>query len=147
MSAPRELSGLRVGGRTGYPVRVAIRVVRFGEPRQPGEGIRIGTVRYLPRGVPKGERAERFFDVWLPELAPSEELLRAFRNDGDWRALERSYRRQLREPAARHLLELLAALSKAAELSIGCYCEDVSRCHRSILAEELRAAGAQLAGE
>jgi uncharacterized protein YeaO (DUF488 family) len=128
-------------------VPVAIRVVRFGEPRQPGEGLRIGTVRYLPRGVPKAERAERFFDVWLPELAPAEELLRAFRQDGDWRALERGYRRQLREPAARHLLELLAALSKVVQLSVGCYCEDASRCHRSILAEELRSAGADVSPE
>lgn len=129
---------------SAYDGRVAVRVVRFGEPRAPGEGVRIGTVRYLPRGVSKEERAARFFDVWLPELAPSEELLRAFRASGDWPALERGYRRQLREPAARHLLELLAALSKVTDIAVGCYCEDRERCHRSILAEALQAAGAEV---
>jgi uncharacterized protein YeaO (DUF488 family) len=124
---------------------VALRVVRFGEPRQPGEGLRIGTVRYLPRGVPKEERSERFFDVWLPELAPSQELLRSFRAEADWPAFERAYRKQLGEPAARHLIELIAALSRRTDIAIGCYCEDVSRCHRSILADVLAAAGAELA--
>lgn len=123
---------------------MAVHIVRFGEPRQPGEGIRVGTVRYLPRGVAKAERLERFFDVWLPELAPSEELLRSFRTTGNWRALERGYRRQLREPAARHLLELLALLSHSADFAVGCYCEDIATCHRRILAEELTTAGAKV---
>lgn len=128
-----------------YPSTVAVRVVRLGSPRQPGEGIRLGTVRYPPRGVPKAEWAARdFFDVWLPELAPGAEAIRTFRERGDWGAFSRTYRKQLREPPARHLIELLAALSHTADLSVGCFCEDESRCHRSILADELLAAGAEV---
>lgn len=142
----RTVSACRRNANSVYPSAVALRVVRLGSPRQPGEGIRLGTVRYPPRGVPKAEWAARdFFDVWLPELAPEAEAIRTFRERGDWEAFSRAYRRQLHQAPARHLVELLAALSQTANLSVGCFCEHDSLCHRSILAEELRAAGAVFA--
>lgn len=127
-----------------------IRIVRLGTPRKKNEGTRIGTVRRPPRGVPKTEYAGRnFYDVWLPELAPSAELIawaRAGRlSEARWKAFRRRYRAEMSRPQARHLIELLASLSTTGNLSVGCYCEDETRCHRSILRELLTQAGAVLA--
>ena len=126
-----------------------IHIVRLGSPRIEGEGLRIGTVRRPPRGVPKAEFATRnFYDVWYPELAPSEELLKAgqaAKDEKSWRTFIRRYRAEMKMPAKRHALELLAALSKQTSLSVGCYCEDEQRCHRSILRELLSDYGAHLA--
>ena len=114
-----------------------IRVVRLGLPRLPGEGLRIGTVRRPPRGVPKARFAELdFYDVWLPNLAPSEALLKSGRSaasDSAWRNFERRYRAEMKQAEPGRVLDLLAALSHSADFSIGCYCEDERRCHRSIL--------------
>jgi len=128
---------------------MAIRVVRLGSERLPGEGLRVGTVRRPPRGVAKAEIAARgFYDVWLPELAPSEALLKAGQAAGDerqWRAFARRYRAEMKAPEKRHLLDLLAALSRHTDFSVGCYCADESRCHRSLLRELLAEHGAVLA--
>lgn len=126
-----------------------IRIVRLGEPRASDEGLRLGTVRRPPRGVRKEDFAKRdFYDVWLPELAASAPLvswaLSEPWTDARWRRYERAYRREMREPAARHLLEVLAALSRQTSFSVGCYCEVESRCHRSILRELLVDAGAEV---
>ncbi|HSL81502.1 MAG TPA: DUF488 family protein, partial [Thermoanaerobaculia bacterium] len=107
---------------------MAVRVVRLGSERAQGEGLRIGTVRRPPRGVPK-ERyaAEDWFDVWLPNLAPSQELVREAQGaetDAEWRSFVRRYRAELARPETKHLLALLAALSHHASFSVGCYCED-----------------------
>lgn len=129
---------------------MALRIVRLGSARQRGEGLRIGTARRPPRGVRKSDYAKRnFYDVWLPELAPSQKLvgwaLGKPWTDARWRQFARSYRREMREPSAARLLELIAALSRGANLSVGCYCEDENRCHRSLLRELLREHGAKLA--
>jgi uncharacterized protein YeaO (DUF488 family) len=128
---------------------MAIRVVRLGSPRVRDEGLRLGTVRRPPRGVPKAEYSSGdFYDVWLPELAPSEGLVRqALRatTDASRRAFARRYRAEMKKPAAARLLALLAALSRETALSVGCYCEDESRCHRSVLRELLLEHGASLA--
>ena len=128
---------------------MAIRIVRLGTARTRGEGLRIGTVRRPPRGVPKAQYASRdLYDVWLPELAPSEELLKAAQRAGtesEWRVFTRRYHAEMKQPAAAHLLDLLAALSRDADFSVGCYCEDEAQCHRSILRELLREHGARLA--
>jgi uncharacterized protein YeaO (DUF488 family) len=125
-----------------------IRVVRLGSPRGAGEGLRIGTVRRPPRGVPKGEYAARdLYDVWLPELAPSDELLKAGRDaddDRSWRAFVRRYRAEMGVPEKRRLLSLLAALSRQTSFAVGCYCADERRCHRSVLAEMLAEHGAEI---
>jgi len=114
-----------------------IQIVRLGSARLKGEGLRIGTVRRPPRGVPKAEFASRdFYDVWLPELAPSEELLKAGSSastDAAWRTFVRRFRAELATPERARLLDLLLALSRATSFSVGCYCEDESRCHRSVL--------------
>lgn len=128
---------------------MAIRVVRLGSPREKGEGTRIGTVRRPPRGVRKEDYSRLdFYDVWLPQLAPSEELLHWIRSeamtDSRWKSFERRYLRELAAPDSRRLLDLLAALSKSMSFSIGCFCEDESRCHRSILREVLRKRGAEI---
>ena len=126
-----------------------IHIVRLGSPRLEGEGLRIGTVRRPPRGVPKAEFATRnFYDVWYPELAPSEELLKAgqaAKDEKSWRTFVRRYRAEMKTPANRHALELFAALSKQTSFSVGCYCEDEQRCHRSILRELLADHGAHMA--
>ena len=123
--------------------------MRLGSPRAKGEGIRLGTVRRPPRGVPKAEHSSRdFYDVWLPELAPSERLVRqALRatSEASWRAFARRYRAEMKRPAAARLVDLLAALSRDAALSVGCYCEDESRCHRSVLRKLLLERGALVA--
>lgn len=129
---------------------MAIRVLRLGTPRQPGEGLRLGTVRRPPRGIRKEAVARHdYYDVWLPELAPSAALLSWARtgplSPRRWATFARRYRAEMRSPAAQRLLALLAALSAHQELSVGCYCEDESRCHRSLLGELLRGAGAVVA--
>ncbi len=126
-----------------------IHVVRLGSPRLETEGLRIGTVRRPPRGVPKAEFASRnFYDVWLPDLAPSEELLKsgqAAEDERGWRTFARRYRAEMSRPEQRRLLDLLAALSKQTSFSVGCYCADESRCHRSLLRELLAEHGALFA--
>jgi len=128
---------------------LAIRVVRLGTPREPDEGVRLGTVRRPPRGVRKEEYARRnYFDVWVPELAPSAPLVswalsKPF-TPKRWAAYARRYRQEMRQPAARRLLALLAALSTQQNLAVGCYCADESVCHRSLLRELLQKAGATL---
>ena len=128
---------------------MAIRVVRLGSPRAAGEGLRLGTVRRPPRGVPKAEHASRdFYDAWLPELAPSEELVKQAQQAADeraWRAFERRYRAEMKRPEASRLLDLLAALSHQTDFSVGCYCEEEAHCHRSVLRELLREHGAEMA--
>lgn len=127
---------------------MAIRVVRLGSPRGPKEGLRLGTVRRPPRGVPKTEFAKRdYYDVWLPELAPSERLVKqalGATDDKSWRAFVKRYRAEMKRPEASRLLDLLAALSRETDFAVGCYCEDESRCHRSVLRELLQEHGAHL---
>jgi len=128
---------------------MAIRVVRLGSPRARGEGLRLGTVRRPPRGVPKSEYASRdLYDVWLPDLAPSEALLKEAlqaKDDRAWRGFVRRYLAEMKRPEAVRLLTLLAALSHQTHFSVGCYCADEERCHRSVLKELLRKHGATLA--
>ena len=128
---------------------MSIHVVRFGSPRLEGEGLRIGTVRRPPRGVPKAEFAARnYYDVWLPDLAPSEELLKlgqAIDEEKRWRTFARKYRAEMNRPEKRRLLDLLAAMSRQTNFSVGCYCADESRCHRSLLRELLAERGALFA--
>ena len=128
---------------------MAIRIVRLGTPRERGEGPRLGTVRRPPRGVRKEDYARRdFFDSWLPELAPSAELVSEAMSQeltpARWKSFATRYRRELKQPAAQHLLATLAALSRTADFSVGCYCEDESRCHRSVLREVLVESGADV---
>jgi uncharacterized protein YeaO (DUF488 family) len=128
---------------------MAIRVVRLGSPRALGEGLRLGTVRRPPRGVPKAEHASRdFYDVWLPDLAPSEGLVRqalAASDERAWKAFAKRYRSEMKRPEATRLLLLLAALSPTANLAVGCYCADEARCHRSVLRALLLEHGATVA--
>jgi uncharacterized protein YeaO (DUF488 family) len=126
-----------------------IRIVRLGTARARDEGLRLGTVRRPPRGVPKAQLAARdFYDVWMPEAAPSEALLKAARQSLDderrWKAFVRRYRSEMNRPEAARLLDLLAALSHGTNFSVGCYCEDENRCHRSILRALLKDRGATL---
>ena len=129
-----------------------LRIVRLGTPRAPGEGTRIGTVRRPPRGVPKAEFASRdYYDVWYPLLSPTPELVKealqaqADASDKEWVAFVKHFRKELAQPEASRTLDLLAALSKHSALSLGCYCEDEARCHRSVLRAELQARGADIA--
>jgi len=146
---------------------VSLRIVRLGSERHPDEGLRIGTVRRPPRGVPKQDYARRnFFDVWLPLLAPSEPLLREAQAAGavqpggaqaagrvqgggaderSWRTFVRKFRREMQRPDAARTLDLIAALSHATDLAVGCYCADETHCHRSILRELLTERGAAFA--
>jgi uncharacterized protein YeaO (DUF488 family) len=125
-----------------------IRIVRLGTPRASGEGLRLGTVRRPPRGVPKEEFATRdFYDVWLPQLSPSGELVKAAQGAADaraWSQFMKRFRAEMAEPDASRLLDLLAALSRQTNLALGCYCEDESRCHRSVLRELLVEKGAEV---
>jgi uncharacterized protein YeaO (DUF488 family) len=127
---------------------MSLRVVRLGTPRQPNEGLRIGTVRRPPRGVKKQDYAKRdYFDVWLPELAPSPPLVKFALSEPftpkRWASYSRRYRGEMKKPAAARLLALLAALSRHTDFAIGCYCEDESRCHRSLLKQLLVEHGAK----
>jgi uncharacterized protein YeaO (DUF488 family) len=128
---------------------MAIRIVQLGSPRQRGEGLRLGTVRRPPRGVPRAAYAARdFYDVWLPELAPSQALVQLALRAPDeraWRRFVARYRREMAAPAAARLLALLAALSHATSFSVGCYCADPARCHRSVLQALLVEHGARIA--
>ncbi|MFL5466515.1 MAG: DUF488 domain-containing protein [Gemmatimonadaceae bacterium] len=126
---------------------MAIRVVRLGQPRATGEGLRLGTVRRPPRGVRKEDYARLdYFDVWLPELAPTGDLVSWALSEPftpkRWAKYEKAYRRQMRQPAAQRLVSLLAALSHQTDFSVGCYCVDETKCHRSILRDLLSGAGA-----
>lgn len=137
---------------------MAIRIVQLGSDRAPDEGLRIGTVRRPPRGVPKTEFASRnYYDCWLPELSPEAELmaqaqqsvkLRAAGETGEadklWKQFEKQFRKQLAEPATDRTLGLLAALSHSSAFSLGCYCDDEAQCHRSILRVLLADKGADL---
>ncbi len=128
---------------------MSIRVVRLGTPRVPGEGLRLGTVRRPPRGVPKSEHASRdFYDVWLPDLAPSEALVKQALQASDeraWGAFVKRYRAEMKRPEAARLLTLLGALSHQTNFSVGCYCAEEARCHRSVLKTLLEEHGAELA--
>jgi uncharacterized protein YeaO (DUF488 family) len=127
---------------------MAIRIVQLGSPRAAGEGLRMGTVRRPPRGVPKADFAKRdYYDVWLPNLSPSAELVAeglAADDDRQWAAFSRKFRAEMKQPDAAHLLDTLAALSHQTAFSMGCYCEDESRCHRSLLRELLAQRGAEI---
>ncbi len=118
-----------------------LRVVRLGTPRVRGEGLRVGTVRRPPRGVRKSEyAAQDWYDVWLPELAPSADLVKSALGavtDSEWQAFAKKYRTEMKTAEKARLLDLLAAMSRQTNLSVGCYCEDESRCHRSILKQLL----------
>lgn len=131
---------------------MAIRIVRLGSERVAGEGLRIGTVRRPPRGVPKAEFASRdWYDVWYPNLAPSVEIMKlaqdaiASGKPAAWTAFVRRFRSEMAAPDASRSLDLLAALSHASAMSLGCYCEDESRCHRSVLRALLQERGAEIA--
>ena len=128
---------------------MAVRIVQLGSPRARDEGLRIGTVRRPPRGVPKSEFASRnFYDVWLPNLAPSEQLLKAGRSAKDeraWRSFIKRYRSEMARPENSRVLDLLAALSHHANFSVGCYCNDEQHCHRSVLRQLLAERGAEFA--
>ena len=127
---------------------MSIRIVRLGTRRHAGEGIRIGTVRRPPRGVPKQQFAtQNWYDVWFPNLAPSISTMKlglGASSPNEWSNFVKKYQAEMSAPAARHDIALLAVLSKTANFSVGCYCEDETRCHRSILKELLVAAGAAL---
>jgi uncharacterized protein YeaO (DUF488 family) len=129
-----------------------IRIVRLGTPRTPDEGTRLGTVRRPPRGVPKAEFGTRdFYDVWLPELAPSAEVVSWALSEpwtpARWRAYARRYLAEMRKPPARNIIASLAALSHDANFSVGCYCQDPTHCHRSLLRSLLVDAGAAVIGD
>jgi uncharacterized protein YeaO (DUF488 family) len=128
---------------------MAIRVVRLGSARAKDEGLRLGTVRRPPRGVKKADFAKRdYYDAWLPVLSPSPAVVsRAMSQewtDARWKKFERDYRREMAAPEPKQVIALLAALSRHADFSVGCYCEDEARCHRSVLRELLREAGGKI---
>ena len=127
---------------------MSVRIVRLGTPRAAGEGTRIGTVRRPPRGVPKAQFAsQNWYDVWFPNLAPSVETMQLGQQAGtaaQWAAFARKYKAEMNGPGAKHDLELLAALSHTANFSVGCYCDDENRCHRSILRQLLVECGARM---
>ena len=127
---------------------MAIRIVRLGTNRSKAEGTRIGTVRRPPRGVPKTEYASQdWYDVWLPNVAPSAELMKVGRvaqSEKDWAVFVKKYRSEMAAPDNSRVLDLLAALSQSANFSVGCYCENEERCHRSVLRSLLVERGAKL---
>lgn len=127
---------------------MAVRIVQLGSPRAAGEGVRIGTVRRPPRGVPRSEFASRdYYDVWLPNLAPSAGLMtqgRTAATAAEWHHFARAYRREMNEPDASRVIDLLAALSHSASFSVGCYCDDERHCHRGILRDLLIERGARI---
>ena len=127
---------------------MAVRIVRLGSPRAEDEGLRIGTVRRPPRGVPKSEFAsQNWYDVWFPNLAPSLETMKLgqqAKTPAQWAAFTRKYRAEMATPDNNHAIELLAALSHHSNFSVGCYCENEAHCHRSVLRELLVEKGATL---
>jgi len=128
---------------------MTITILRLGSPRRPNEGPRLGTVRFPPRGVRKEEIAELdLYDVWLPNLSPSRELIGEFKKAGSdeaaWRRLARGYLKEMKATEPRQLLDAMALLSHTTSFSMGCYCEDENRCHRSLLRELLEERGADL---
>jgi uncharacterized protein YeaO (DUF488 family) len=127
---------------------MAIRIIRLGTARSTDEGLRIGTVRRPPRGVPKAEFASQdWYDVWYPNLAPSVETMKlgqSVDSDKDWAAFSKKYRSEMNEPDASRSLDLLAALSHRANFAMGCYCENEARCHRSLLRDLLKERGAKI---
>jgi len=127
---------------------MAIRIVRLGSPRKSDEGSRIGTVRRPPRGVRKEDYASKnIYDVWFPNLSPSEALLKEaspIHDEKSWKTFKRKFLAEMKSPEARRDLDLLAALSHQTNFAIGCYCEDESRCHRSILKTLLESRGAEI---
>jgi uncharacterized protein YeaO (DUF488 family) len=127
---------------------MAVRVVRLGTPRTEDEGTRIGTVRRPPRGVPKAEFASQdWYDVWYPNLSPSVETMKlgqAASTPAQWQVFAKKYRREMEVPENSRTIEVLAALSHHSNFSVGCYCEEEARCHRSVLRELLAAAGADV---
>lgn len=128
---------------------MAIRIVRLGHPRAPGEGLRIGTVRRPPRGIPKTEFARQdWYDIWYPNLAPSPQTMKLGQQastPAQWEAFVKKYRAEMSTSENSHTIALLAALSHRVDFSVGCYCEDESHCHRSVLRELLARAGAAIA--
>lgn len=130
---------------------MAVRVLRLGSDRVQGEGIRIGTVRRPPRGVPKAEfSSQNWYDVWFPNLAPSIETMKLGKNaatEAQWLAFKKKYRAEMAAPENSRTLELLAAMSHQTNFSVGCYCKDEARCHRSELKKLLMEKGAKLADE
>lgn len=130
---------------------MTIRIVRLGSERYKEEGLRIGTVRRPPRGVPKSEYAsQNWYDVWLPNVAPTQDLMKigqAVKTEKDWISFSKKYRSELKNPEKSRVLELLAALSHNSNISLGCYCENEARCHRSILKELLAEKGAKIASQ
>jgi uncharacterized protein YeaO (DUF488 family) len=129
---------------------MTVRIVRLGSHRAPDEGLRIGTVRRPPRGVPKSEFASQdWYDLWFPTLAPSAETVKfgqAAQTPAQWAAFKRAYRREMAAPEASQALEPLARLSHQTDFSVGCYCPDESHCHRSVLRELLQEKGARVEG-
>ena len=127
---------------------MSVQIVRLGTTRRSNEGLRIGTVRRPPRGVKKSEYAsQNWFDVWLPNVAPTAELMRqgqTAESDKEWSRFVKKYRSEISSPDKSRILDLLAALSHTSNFSVGCYCENESRCHRSILRELLAERGAKL---
>ncbi len=127
---------------------MAVRIVRLGTARTEGEGVRIGTVRRPPRGVPKSEFASRnWYDVWFPNLAPSVETIKygqEAKTPAQWAAFVKKYRAEMSTPENNHTLELLAVLSHQSNFSVGCYCEDEAHCHRSVLRTLLAEKGAKV---
>lgn len=127
---------------------MSIHIIRLGSPRLADEGLRIGTVRRPPRGVPKSEYASQdWYDVWFPNLAPTAEtvkLAQEARTEAQWKTFVRRYRAEMSTPDHAHALDLLAALSRTTDLSVGCYCADEARCHRSVLRILLQEHGAEL---
>jgi uncharacterized protein YeaO (DUF488 family) len=128
---------------------MAVRIVRLGSARGGAEGVRIGTVRHPPRGVPKDQHAaQNWYDVWLPELAPSNQLVKfaqAADSPREWAMFARRYRAEMGAPEKVHLLRLLAAMSRKSNFSVGCYCADETHCHRSVLRALLKELGGALA--
>ena len=131
---------------------MAIRIVQLGKPRRADEGLRLGTVRRPPRGVPKAEFAKRdYYDVWLPQLSPDADLVAEAlqaQKSGDekaWRRFVKRFRGEMKESDASHLLDMLAAMSHQTNFSLGCYCEDEAHCHRSVLRDLLRERKAEIA--
>lgn len=127
---------------------MAVRVVRLGSNRIEGEGLRIGTVRRPPRGVPKAEfSSQNWYDIWFPNLSPSPETMKIGKNastDKEWHMFKKKYRAEMATPENSRILELLAALSRQTDFSVGCYCKDEARCHRSVLKELLIEKGARI---